>query len=804
MIKRMCLVLASILLLSIGATLEAAQADRPNIILFLVDDMGWTDCGVYGSGYYETPNVDKLARQSMRFTEAYAHPLCSPSRASIMTGQEESRHGITSAHGHLEPEPLGPQVFQENPPANQRFLLPKSKRYLDPDTVTLAEALKEAGYRTAHLGKWHLGLTRPHWPDQHGFETTFHSSPDTGPPNSTYFSPHKIHPEGHPAGNHRVGNIVDGPEGQHIADRLAEEAIKFITEHKEEPFFLNLCQYPVHGPWEANEETIKHFAKKKDPTGRHTNPVMAAMLKSMDDSLGRVMQALDDLNLSDSTIVVFYSDNGGNTNSWSTEREQNRILKNEKHNLHHMVKAYKQYAGLQPPTNNAPLRAGKAKLHEGGVRVPLMVRWPKKIAAGKTSDAIVNNIDLYPTLLEMAGAALPKNHVIDGLSFAPVLLEGKAFPRDTSFSWFPYHDAGIAVRKGDWKLIRRFKENPEYYEGLVELYNLKEDLGETNNLAKQMPKKVAELGKLIDQHFAATGGLYPKPNPAYRSKKASAVTTLKPLAKSIQPVRKRMADLVTPMMTDEAPAAGKRVRQIAPEYEGTEVYHALYLPADWKPGGNYPVIVEYTGRKFPPGKGTGEVKDANLGYGMSGGRGFLWVTMPCVGKGLKKNDTNWWGDKQATVDYCKVNLSRICQQFGGDSSNVFICGFSRGAIGSSYIGLADDEIASLWKGMFTHDHFDGQKKWGYPESDRASALVRLARLKGRPVLICGQHARNVRDQFLIDHLELADFTFLDVPTNKIFKFPEGPYIHPHTDLWMHRESEYRREARVWMHKVLNE
>ena len=501
-------------------TTAQAKQPPPNIILFLVDDMGWTDCGAYGSKYYETPHIDRLASQSMRFTDAYAHPLCSPSRASIMTGQEEARHGIMSAHGHLEPEAPGPQVFQENPPARQRFLLPKSKRYLDSKAVTLAEALRDAGYRTAHMGKWHLGLTQAHWPDKHGFETTFHCAPDPGPPGSTYFSPHGVNPDGRPAGNHRVGNIVDGPAGEHIADRLATEAIKFIAKHRDEPFFLNLWQYSVHGPWEAKEEYIKAFAKEKDPTGRHGNPLMAAMLKSMDDSLGRIMKALDDLNLSDKTIVVFFSDNGGNTHSWATTEEQNRYLKNEKHNLHHMVKAYSQYAGLQAPTNNAPLREGKAKLYEGGVRVPLMLRWPKRVPAGTTSDAIINNIDLYPTLLDLAGIPLPKNHVVDGLSFAPVLLEGKAFVHDTSFSWFPYHNAGIAVRKGDWKLIRRFKENPRYYQGLVELYNLKEDLGETNNLAQKMPEKVAELGKLIDRHFIETGGLYPKLNPAYRAQTA--------------------------------------------------------------------------------------------------------------------------------------------------------------------------------------------------------------------------------------------------------------------------------------------
>ena len=265
--------------------------------------------------------------------------------------------------------------------------------------------------------------------------------------------------------------------------------------------------------------------------------------------------------------------------------------------------------------------------------------------------------------------------------------------------------------------------------------------------------------------------------------------------------RPTTSDLVTPEMTLGGPAPGRRVRQVAPEYKGTEVYHSLYLPLDWKPSGKFPVIVEYTGNKFPPGKGSGEVRDANLGYGMSGGRRFIWVTMPYVEVGRRKNAVKWWGDKEATVDYCKVNLPRICKEFGGDPESVFICGFSRGAIGSSYIGLADDEIAALWKGMFTHDHFDGQKKWGYPESDRASALKRLARLKGRPVLVGGQNASAVRDGYLVDYLDVADFTFLDVPTTRIFDIPEGPYLHSHTDLWMHRKSEYRDRAREWLNNA---
>ena len=257
----------------------------------------------------------------------------------------------------------------------------------------------------------------------------------------------------------------------------------------------------------------------------------------------------------------------------------------------------------------------------------------------------------------------------------------------------------------------------------------------------------------------------------------------------------KFKDLVTPEMTDENPAAGKRVRQVAPEYRGTDVYHALYLPTDWKPKGNYSVIVEYTGNKFPKCGSTGKVKDANLGYGLTGGKGFIWVSMPYIEKDRKKNTVTWWGDKKATVEYCKVNLPRICKEFGGDTESLFICGFSRGAIATSYIGLADDEIAKFWKGLIAHDHFDGDRKWNYPESDRASAIVRLKRLNGRSVLVCGGG-----NDFLQEHLGLAKFTFLRPPIAKLFKIPDGQVIHPHTDLWMHRASKYRDQARKWLEK----
>ena len=251
-------------------------------------------------------------------------------------------------------------------------------------------------------------------------------------------------------------------------------------------------------------------------------------------------------------------------------------------------------------------------------------------------------------------------------------------------------------------------------------------------------------------------------------------------------------------MTEDAPWSGKRVRQVSPEYQGTEVYHTLYLPTEWQEGKRYPVLVEYTGNKFPACGSTGEVKGANLGYGLSGGKGFIWVSMPYIQKGRKENTVTWWGDRQATIDYCKDNLPRICDEFGGDPENLFICGFSRGAIACSYIGLADDEIAALWKGMIAHDHFDGHQKWGYPQSDRTSALERLARLKGRSVLVCG----NAND-YLKKYPELGNFTFLPVPVAKIFDIPDGLVIHPHTDLWAHRESPTRQRARVWLNKHIS-
>jgi len=350
------------------AVVQLADAAEigPNVVLFLVDDMGWMDSTPYGSQYYETPNMKRLERQSMRFTEAYATPLCSPTRASILSGQYSSRHGVTSASGHHAALPADASRYPAKASPNQRFIYPTSKRYLDPELDTLAEVLRDAGYRTGHFGKWHLGLSQEHWPDQHGFEVAFHAEPSPGP--SSYFSPYRIQKSGDPGPRHHVGTITDGPAGEYMTDRLTEEAIRFIEANRDEPFFLNFWHYAVHGPWGHKEGYTEQFADKTDPRGLQKNPIMASMLMSVDESLGRVLDKLDELLLTDNTLFIFYSDNGGNTHSNVPGARGMDVKKG--HPNWDFVKDWRKWAGDQPPTNNAPLCEGKGRIYEGGQRVP--------------------------------------------------------------------------------------------------------------------------------------------------------------------------------------------------------------------------------------------------------------------------------------------------------------------------------------------------------------------------------------------------------------------------------------------------
>lgn len=508
--KQFLVVLFCMIALSSAETVAADRA--PNVVLFLVDDMGWMDSEPYGSRYYETPNMSKLAKQSMRFTNAYATPLCSPTRASILTGQYTSRHGITSATGHRPPQAEDFEFLPKAASPNQKLRMPVSKNYLEPNQYTLAEALRDAGYRTGHFGKWHLGLTAPHRPDKQGFETVWHCAPDPGPP--SYFSPYGVTPTGKPTAQHRVGNITDGPDGEHITDRLTSEAIQFMEAHRSEPFFLNLWHYSVHGPWQHKEQYTAEFAKKQDPRKEQRNPVMASMLRNVDESLGRILQKLDELKLADNTLFIFYSDNGGNAHSWSSDDPKLKKI-TDKHPLYKTINSYRKWAGGEPPTNNAPLREGKGRIYEGGQRVPLMVRWPGHIQPGTTSDAIVGPIDLYPTILDSLKLSQPANQIIDGESFLPVLEQTGELERTAYFTWFPHLIPAVSVRQGDWKLIRRFEPHRLYPE-VRELYNLKADISESDNLASQRPDKVRELDALIDEFVKETGALYPQPNPAYK------------------------------------------------------------------------------------------------------------------------------------------------------------------------------------------------------------------------------------------------------------------------------------------------
>jgi arylsulfatase A-like enzyme len=509
----------------------ASAADKPNVILFLVDDMGWMDCGAQGSKYYETPRIDAFAKTAMRFTDAYAQPLCSPTRASLLTGQYNARHGVTTASGHQPPQAPGHKFLPEAAPSTQPMLLPESKNYLEPSQITLAETLRGAGYRTAHIGKWHLGLTHPHWPEQQGFDVAFHCHPDPGPPGN-YFSPYGVKPDGSATSKSRVGTITDGPDGEYIVDRLADEAVKFIDSSKGKPFFLNLWCYGVHGPWGHKEAYTKAFMAKKDPTGRQGNPIMASMLKSVDECFGRIVDELEKQGLSKSTIIIFNSDNGGNTHSNATDDPKTARAEKAKGDL---LADWRKWAGGQPPTKNTPLRDGKGTLYEGGTRVPLMWAWAGNIKAGATSDAVVGHIDLCPTLLELLDLKKPEAQRFDGVSYAKVLRSEGGLERKAFFNYHPHAGAnragGVWVRSGDWKLLRWFG-NPNTHE----LYNLRDDISEANDLSDKSPEKVKELAAMIDGFLAETGATYPRPNPAYQPTAAAAPTRKAATARATDPL----------------------------------------------------------------------------------------------------------------------------------------------------------------------------------------------------------------------------------------------------------------------------
>ena len=447
------------------ATITSA-AKPPNIVLYFIDDLGWTDVSFMGSKYYETPHVDRLAREGMKFMSAYSNaPNCAPSRACLMSGQYGPRHGVFTVAN----SDRGKAAF--------RKLIPiKNKTVLADKFVTIAESLKAAGYVTATMGKWHLGED----PTTQGFDVNIAGKQWGGPSGGGYHSPYNY------------PNLVNRKKGEYLTDRLGTEACKFIEANKEKPFFLYLTHYAVHTPIQGKADLTAKYKKKK-PVGGHNNPAYAAMVESMDDSIGAVQATLKRLKLDDNTIVVFFADNGG-------------------------------HGGV---TSNAPLRGSKGMLYEGGIREPLAIKWPGVTKPGSTCHEPVIAVDFYPTLLEIAGAKRPKNYQLDGVSLAPLLRDASvSLGRDALHWHFPCYLQGYtprhgpfrttpaaAIRMGDWKLIEFFED------GKLELYNLKNDLSEKTDLAKKMPAKTKELHTAMLKWRKATHAPVPtEKNPLYDPK----------------------------------------------------------------------------------------------------------------------------------------------------------------------------------------------------------------------------------------------------------------------------------------------
>lgn len=489
--------------LTAGSPQVGAQEvpERPNVILILADDLGWRDLGCYGSPYHETPEIDRLASRGIRFTQAYsANPLCSPTRASILTGLYPARIGITAPACHQAIEVL--EKGLEPPRPGQRVRVARSLTRLKPEYVTLAEVLAEKGYITAHFGKWHLGHSGPYEPKDQGFAFDWPHTPAAAGPGGGYLAPWRFIRD----------STIQAQAGEHIEDRMSAEAARFIREHADRPFYVNYWCYSVHSPWSAKPDLVDYFARKVDETSPQRNPVYAAMVKSLDEAVGRIVRAVDEAGLSTRTIIVFFSDNGGFAYPPRSETSP------------------PGYADV-PATSNAPLRSGKASIYEGGTRVPCIVVWPGKVHPGSVSHALVSSVDLFPTLLEMCGIE-PPNYPIDGISQVPALL-GKEEVRKEVFCHFPHGNVAQSpridglqpsayLRQGDWKLIRFFADGPNG-EDRFELYNLREDLGESHNLALQEPERVRQMAERLARYLQETEAVIPVFNPEAKTEAASQV-----------------------------------------------------------------------------------------------------------------------------------------------------------------------------------------------------------------------------------------------------------------------------------------
>lgn len=458
-----------------------AASERPrNVVIFLADDYGVMDVGANNpKTFYETPNLDRFAAQGVRFSQAYsANPVCSPTRYSIQTGKYPTRVGLTNFLPGARVERF------EGAPLTKEMAL---------EETTLAEVLKGAGYRTGFVGKWHLGEQEKFWPEAQGYDVNI-GGVNRGSP-ASYFSPYK---------NPR---LTDGPEGEHLTARLADEAIGLIEKFKGEgkPFLLSFCFYDVHTPLRAPEPLVQKYRTKIERLGLkdefidekqyfvsvkeprrvravQSHAVYAAMVESMDTAFGRVVRKLDDLGLTNDTLVIFTSDNGGLSTSEGS------------------------------PTSNLPFRTGKGWLYEGGIRVPFLVRMPGAAKSGVVNETPVISPDIFATALEFAGAKLPANAVVDGRSLVSTLRGGAAPMRDALYWHYPHYAnqggfPGGAIRMGDWKLIENYED------GSVQLFNLRDDIGEQKDLASAQPERVKTMRARLHAWYRETGAKFLRAKP---------------------------------------------------------------------------------------------------------------------------------------------------------------------------------------------------------------------------------------------------------------------------------------------------
>ena len=502
---------------------KAQEREKMNVIFFLVDDMGWTDVGCYGSSFYETPNIDKFAQEGLKFTNAYATcHVCSPTRASILTGKYPARLHLTDWLPGRREFPF------------QKFLNAEINQHLPYEETTIAEALREEGYSTAIFGKWHLGED-PSGPMQHGFDVQVPQNWNKCCPNKGYHAPFGL-------------DGIDEVEGDYLTDRLTDEALKYIEEKQDEPFFVYLSHFAVHDPIQGRQDLVEKYKGKLSHASPSQQPdfilesnpddvtklsredldkliqeaeykghkvlpnrtvkikqiqdntQFAGMVESVDESLGRVLSKLEELGLSDNTIVIFFSDNGGM--SAGNFGNPDRVISEAQ-----LDKAY--------ATSNLPLRGAKGWLYEGGIREPLIIKWPKSGLKGEVCEVPVISTDFFPTILDMLGVPFADDNTLDGVSLVR-LLEGKdKLDREAIYWHFPHYSnhgmqsPGGAIRKGDYKLL-------EYYENnTIQLFNLKTDIGEQHDLVEIEPEKAEELQKELRDWRSAVNAQMMPPNPDY-------------------------------------------------------------------------------------------------------------------------------------------------------------------------------------------------------------------------------------------------------------------------------------------------